>query len=406
MPKRKNVLRIGIDLSPLRHSAHRGIGAYARSLLAALGRVGGQHQYVLFVPQGLKVGEVPAPPKYEMRRVPMPRLGRASALVYSQLLLPLHVGRAGVDLLHFLDVPFNPSHPLAPIYKPVPVVITLHDLTPLYAPAVLRKRRYRWFYRLALWQCTRADALVVDSHSSRADALKARIAEARRIFVAPLAVPAEAAHSDSDSSSGSGSGSGFGLPDLPRPYILHVGSDDWNKNRQAVLRAFTMLVETETVTGVGAVGAGSHLHLVLVGGSTASLSALPDEVRTRIVHHAYLDRQALTRLYAGARVFVFPSRYEGFGLPILEAMQAGVPVVTSNTGAMREVAGDAALLVDPDRPQELAAAVRRVLSDASLACELRERGRARAATFTWERTAHATLAAYKFAVAADRPTRR
>ncbi len=234
MPKRKNVLRIGIDLSPLRHSAHRGIGAYARSLLAALGRVGGEHQYVLFVPQGLRVSEVPRPPRCEIRHVPMPRLGRASALVYGQLLLPLHMGRAGVDLLHFLDVPFNPSHPLAPICKPVPVVITLHDLTPLYAPAVLRKRRYRWFYRLALWQCTRADALVVDSRSSRADALKARIAEARRIFVAPLAVPEEAANSDS--------GSDFGLPDLSRPYILHVGSDDWNKNRQAVLRAFTMLV--------------------------------------------------------------------------------------------------------------------------------------------------------------------
>ncbi len=129
-------------------------------------------------------------------------------------------------------------------------------------------------------------------------------------------------------------------------------------------------------------------------------------MRVRIVHHTYLSRQALARIYAGARAFVFPSRYEGFGLPILEAMQAGAPVVTSNTGAMREVAGDAALLVDPDRPEELAAAVRRVLSDESLACELRERGRARAATFTWERTARATLAAYEFAVAADRRTRR
>ncbi|MEO6457347.1 MAG: glycosyltransferase family 1 protein [Chloroflexia bacterium] len=374
-------MRIGIDLSPLRHSAHRGIGAYARSLLPALERVASEHEYVLFVPGG--VSEVPYLPRHIQCPIPALPFGRASALVSNQLLLPRLLQRYRIDILHVLYVPFNPSHSLAPLWKRVPLVVTLHDLTPLNAPAILRKWRYRIFYRLALWQCKRADALIVDSETSRQDALRAGIAPAERIIVAPLAVPQEPSqrllHEATD----------FQIP--PKPYVLHVGSDDWNKNREGVLRAFARLART------------TNLRLVLVGGSSARLNSLPKELRHRITHYSWIERSSLCRLYAGALVFVFPSRFEGFGLPILEAMSMGTPVVTSNRGAMKEVAGEAALLVDPERPDAIAAAIRRVVASRTLAEQLSARGVLRAAEFTWERTAPATLAAYMFAAKGSTP---
>ena len=361
------------------HSAQRGIGAYARSLLAALERVAPENRYTLFLPGE---SEDDAYPSTHIRRIlPALPFGRASALVANQILLPWLARRPNLDVLHVLYVPYNPSHALAPLWKRVPLVITLHDLTPLNAPVMLRKWRYRLFYRLALWQCKRADALIVDSEASKEDVLRAHIAPPRRIFVAPLAVPDDRAEQISH-------GEGH-LQTPPSPYVLNVGSDDWNKNREGVLGAFALLAS----------GSNSlpNLGLVLVGGSVERLNVLPQEVRRRVMHYPWLDRASLCRLYAGASVFVFPSRYEGFGLPILEAMSAGTPVVTSDRGAMKEVAGGAALLADPERPEAIAEAIRQILGDATLAGQLRTRGSARAAEFTWERTARVTLAAYQYA---------
>jgi glycosyltransferase involved in cell wall biosynthesis len=355
------------------HSAHRGLGAYARSLLAALERTAPRNRYVLFIPDGSTSDLYPP----RQTRVMLSRLpfGRASALVSNQVLLPLLARSYNLDVLHVLDVPYNPSHALAPVWKSVPQVITLHDLTPLNAPIILRTRRYRLFYRAALWQCKRADALVVDSETSKRDALRARVAPARRIFVAPLAVPDEPDELTPTT--------GFNVPS--QPYILHIGSDDWNKNREGVLLAFALLPDE------------ANLHLVLVGGSEDTLEVLPEELRRHVTHYHWLDRASLRRLYEQAAVLVFPSRYEGFGLPILEAMGAGTPVVTSNRGAMKEVAGGAALLADPNNPAGIATAVLRILGDPALAQRLRALGKTRAAGFTWERTARVTLAAYQSA---------
>lgn len=359
----------------MRHSARRGIGAYARSLLAALEQVAPEHHYILFLPAGLESDLYP--PRHVRYNLPRLPFGRASALVSNQMLLPWLARRPNLDILHVLDVPYNPSHPLAPIWKRVPLVITLHDLTPLNAPLMLRTWRYRLFYRLALWQCKRADALIVDSEASRQDALRAGIARSKRIFVAPLAVPDDPAEKLSYGADH------FQVPS--QPYALHVGSDDWNKNREGVLSAFALL-EGDPPKG--------NLGLALVGGSANRLDVLPEEVRRRVTHYPWLDRASLCRLYASAAVFVFPSHYEGFGLPILEAMAAGTPVVTSDRGAMKEVAGGAALLADPERPDAIASAISQIVGNDLLAEQLRSRGAVRAAEFTWERTARVTLAAY------------
>ena len=372
----RDLMRIGIDLSPLAHSARRGIGAYARALVDALGDVGPEHEYVLIGPIALE--GVRLPPRHRLWHLPPVPFGRLSALVSHQAILPVVARQAKIDVLHVIDVPMVPSHPAAPRWKTVPQVITLHDLTPLHAPPLLRKRRWRAFYRLSLGLCRRADALVVDSQSSRDDALQARIAPPDRLFVAPLARPHWGEYLPEPAE----------LP--PIPYGIHIGGDDWNKNRETVLRAFT---EVNVVR---------PFCLALVGGSPATYAGLPAEIRGRVVHYPWLEPATLRALYEHAAMLVFPSRYEGFGLPILEAMAAGTPVITSARGATREVAGDAALLVEPDSAEDIAHAVLRILGDERLAGDLRRRGRAREAQFDWSTTARATLTAYQHALHAPR----
>jgi glycosyltransferase involved in cell wall biosynthesis len=284
-----------------------------------------------------------------------------------------------------LDVPFNPSHPSAPAIKLRPLVITLHDLTPLYSPVVLRTWRYRLFYRFSLWLARRADALILDSEASRQDALRAHIARRRNVFVAHLAAVVEPTERHQEGTQGR---TVQALP--PTPYVLHVGSSDWNKNRDGVLEAFDTL------------SSWPNLSLVLVSGDESWKSVLSEDLHSRVFHYPQVDRASLNMLYAGASAFVFPSRYEGFGLPILEAMMAGTPVVTSDRGAMREIAGPAALLVDPESPQSIADAVRRILQNSEIRGHLVSLGRERASMFSWDTTARITLEAYAHALRASR----
>jgi glycosyltransferase involved in cell wall biosynthesis len=169
--------------------------------------------------------------------------------------------------------------------------------------------------------------------------------------------------------------------------LLHVGHTQPRKNLPTLLRALVLLRQQ-----------GTQVILAQIGGQPdASQRELIQELGLeRAVHFVGpLPDKDLVTLYGVAEVFVFPSFYEGFGLPPLEAMACGVPVVCSNVASLPEVVGDAALAVDPHDVQALAEAIERVLADPALAAELRQRGLERARQFTWERTAQATLAVYR-----------
>lgn len=176
---------------------------------------------------------------------------------------------------------------------------------------------------------------------------------------------------------------------INQPYILYVGSFDARKNLLGLLNAFSKLRQ--------------HLpawKLVIVGArkwkSTPVFEVVQRLQLEEYVHFTgFVEEADLPALYNGADLFVFPSLYEGFGLPVLEAMACGIPVVTSNTSSLPEVAGDAALLVDPMDVEAIAAAMQQVLSDPGLAAELRRRGLEQASKFSWERTARETLAVYE-----------
>lgn len=187
----------------------------------------------------------------------------------------------------------------------------------------------------------------------------------------------------------------YGLPD--RPYLLSLCTLEPRKNIEAAVRAFARLARR---------GELDDLSLVLVGTKGWKFDAIfesiegLEELRDRVVVTGYVDDADLSPIYSGARMFVYPSHYEGFGLPVLEAMRCGIPVVCSDTSSLPEVAGDAALMVSPTDDDALCAALLRLHRDDALRAELSRKALARAATFSWEKTVSATVAAYQKALEA------
>jgi glycosyltransferase involved in cell wall biosynthesis len=270
-------------------------------------------------------------------------------------------------------------------------VMTLHDLMQVLCPELVfpdpRLRpvlRRRWAYAVRR-SMRRAGRILAVSRHSAADGARVEPAAADRIRVTPLGVdhafrpipPAEAIARTRDL-----------LPEGHR-FFLVLGGGYANKNHVAAVLAFARAFRPQ-----------DDLHLVLIQRERT----LPPELR-RALAQAGLDARvhvrggvalaALVALYARAEALVFPSLYEGFGLPVLEAMASGCPVIASNLTALPEVTGDAALSVDPRDLDALAAAMRRIAGDPALRDDLRSRGLARAAEFTWERTARETIEAYR-----------
>ncbi|NEP55029.1 MAG: glycosyltransferase family 4 protein, partial [Moorea sp. SIO3C2] len=177
--------------------------------------------------------------------------------------------------------------------------------------------------------------------------------------------------------------------DFAQPYILFVSTLEPRKNINNLIAAFNYLKQRHQI---------EH-QLVLIGQKGWSYESIFAAIasspwKDHIHHLGYLSDQLVAWFYSNADVFVYPSYYEGFGLPVLEAMTLGAPVVTSNTSSLPEVAGDAAILIDPNQPIELADAIVKVISNSSLREELIRKGKERAMLFSWERTARETLAAY------------
>ena len=174
----------------------------------------------------------------------------------------------------------------------------------------------------------------------------------------------------------------------PAGYILFVGGADPRKNHRAFLQAAAQSRSELGGRAIVLVGDADHPN----GSYRSTVQALGLEQHVR--YTGRLDREDLRRLYAGADVFVFPSRYEGFGMPVLEAMACGAPTITSSVSSLPEVAGDAALLVDPDDVEALGRAMTRLLSNGTLRADFRQRGFDRARLFTWQRAALRTSALY------------
>lgn len=316
--------------------------------------------------------------QYGVRFLPWGR--RLTPLVWSLLDWPpieRWMGDA-VDLVHAVSLGY-------PIATRKPYVVTVHDIGPLTHPEFFTNT-WPWIMKKSLKQALkRADALICVSHATAAeltgyvgDSLGDRIRVAQEGVSTEFFKPADptALLSMTD------------LPPNETPFILATGKISPRKNVPRIIRALSKIAD-----------AVPH-HLVLVGGDGWDTGQVLEEIRKsgiekRVHMPGYVDDDQLRALYSCAELYVHPSLYEGFGLTILEAMAAGCPVVTSNTSSLPEVAGDAAILVDPCDTDEIAEAIRAVCMDASIAGELRQRGWARAKSFTWDRCARKVADVYK-----------
>ena len=355
-------MRIGFDGRSLDAPAG-GVRRYASGLLEALPSVAPESHVVLFGARRRPT----LPGSFEHRSVL--RLAPTN-LGWSLVDLPRAVRKTGVDLFH------APAY-TAPLRGVRPLVLTIHDVSYERHPEWYPYRRdalRRWFYRRS---ALAADRILTDSEFSRGEIHEAYSIPLERISVIPLGVgpPFTGPHAATSPPAG-----------IREPYVLHVGDLHPRRNLGVLVRA---LAKRE--------GRDAPL-LVLAGQDRGERTALAEEAaRRRVSLHftSPVDDSDLVRLYTRAAAFVYPSRYEGFGLPLLEAMACGAPVVAARSSSIPEVVGDAAILADPDSDEDFSQAIARVINDPSTAERLRRAGRSRAAEFTWERTARRTVDVYR-----------
>ncbi len=363
---------LGIDARKL---ADYGIGTYLQGLLGGLAEREIEGGLVVMVtPEGR--GLLPAlPPSWQVVEVEAPGYS-----LQEQLVIPLAAARAGVGVLH---VP----HYVIPLLYPGRLVVTVHDIIHVLFPEFLPSRfglpyartMIRWAVRRARWVIAASQTTANDLKrffGASVDKLKVIPNGALPVFTTPGDVATDQALRARLGICGE--------------YLLHVGNHKPHKNAEGVLKAYQMLVheKREGVPPMLFVG-GFHPDGRLANRARAmGLGAL---VRC-LGHVAHAE---LAALYRGARFFVYPTLYEGFGLPVLEAMASGTPVLAGDVAAVREVAGDAILRVNPRDTVALAAAMRRLLEDGELRAQLAEKGRRRAVAYRWSEAAAATAAVYE-----------
>ncbi|MCU0521881.1 MAG: glycosyltransferase family 4 protein [Anaerolineae bacterium] len=302
-------------------------------------------------------------------------------LWWQQIALPRRVRAARTNILH---VPgFD-----APRWKPCPVVLTVHDLIgmlfPQNLPPVARFYWSRWLPLSVRW----ADRIIADSEHTRHDICRLMGIPHDRIAVIPLGVGPEF-HPIDDPRLLDSTRTQYGLPDR---FILYLGTLEPRKGIDTLIRSYGQM-------------ASDVEHDLVVAGKrgwyTEPLFALVRELELegRVHFAGYVPDALLPALLSLADLFVFPSRYEGFGLPPLEAMACGTPVITSNASSLPEVVGGAGMMVPPDDVPALSAALSQALESCSLRDELINKGLARASQFTWEATAQRTLEVYQDLIA-------
>ena len=277
-------------------------------------------------------------------------------------------------------------HYFAPPRLPCPAVVTVHDVSYARAPELF-SRRDRALFKFVRGSLRRAARVIAVSEFTRGDVSDLYGLDPDKVVAIPNGVsPRFRPLADAETRVGERFG-------IHRPYMLCVGALQARKNVPLAIEAYARLM-----------GRGTDCELVIAGGDRGgNLDVLDAILRTRLTGRVHLvghvEDDELPALYSAARALVFPSLYEGFGLPALEAMASGTPVIASNTTGLAETVGDAGLTVDPTSAEAVAEAMRRVLDDGALRERLVAAGRARAAEFTWARAARATADVYREALA-------
>jgi glycosyltransferase involved in cell wall biosynthesis len=384
----RDALSIGLNLTFLVEESG-GAGRYARELVRAMLEVEPDTEVTAFV--GATAPSRPfhseVADRVEVVRFPVRGTGLPPWHLVAQMgALPVMATRRKLDLVHGL------ANLVPPVSPTMPTVVTLLDVTWAHFPETMHRTATLARKVLAPLCARAADRVIAISDAAKRDIVETLRLDPAKVDVTPLGVRRNEAHNR------------VSADDIRRklgitagPIVLCVAQKREHKNLARLIRAVTANRD-------------GNMQLVLAGESTpheSDLRALAGElgVAERVHFPPWISEAELEALYQVASCFVLPSFMEGFGLPLLEAMQHGVPVACSNVSSLPEVAGDAALYFDPSSEEEITRAIERLIRDRRLADELVRRGLERCSAFTWEETARRTLASYRRAIAGSRRKR-
>ena len=371
-------LRIAMDTQCL-HTARTGVRTYVTKLLDEFAQSGLPHEVVA----------VSGPKGLPRTNVVFRMIDQVLTLAWLHVLLPARLLQGNFDVL------FSPEY-LTPIWSPIPCVVTYHDSAFLRRPQDYNKLWGLMFRLVNLPAVRRADVIAVPSRYAANEGIRYAKFAADRMRVTPLGGPQPGSLAVSEAAA-SETLARFGL--APRSYLLHVGVLERRKNLPILIEALHDLKRE---------GVADALKLVLVGqpGPRPDLNDAPTiratierlGLQDQVILTGHLPQDEVNALFVNAAAYVLPSKSEGFGIPVLEAFAAGVPVICSTAGALPEVAGDAALLFDPDDRAQLVERLTQLGSDPALQQRLVAAGTERARQFTWRQTALATMATFEEAV--------
>jgi len=369
-------LRIGVNALYLIPGGVGGTEIYLRSLLAALAGIDSVNQYVIFTNRETGSDVVPRAANFYSAPQRVRAAFRPTRLLFEQTALPLAVRRHGLDVL------LNPGF-TAPVACPCPSVTVFHDLQHKRHP-----EHFRWFdlpfWRLFLWASAhRSRLLLADSEATRNDLLRFYRLEPDKVRVAPLGVDA----------------SFFELGRRRReldPLLLCVSTLHPHKNLERLVRVFARFHQRRP-----------EFRLVIAGLRGFHTTAVETLIAELGLTHSvrltgWLAREELEQLYVRAFAVVYPSTFEGFGLPVLEALAAGIPTACSAIEPLAALAGEAALQFDPADEDAMLHAIERITTEGELRARLAEQGPPRAAQFPWRRTAEQTLEALREAALSNK----
>ena len=368
-------MRIAINLLYLLPGIVGGTQTYAEELLNAFAALGSDNSYVMFVNEESRSLPLPAAPNFRRVVCPVLAASRFARYRYEQTVLPRQIRSEGCDLLHSLGY-------VGPLSAPCKHVVTIHDLNYVAfktAMSATKRLMLGYFVRNT---ARRADHIITISRFSEQEIVTHLGVAQSKITTIPEACKARACMTDDTDIQALLAGYG-----LSPPYLAAFSSLSMNKNMPRLLEAFARI-------------AGDFSHkLLLIGHIPLEADLMQQAARLgvaeRIVLTGYAPDAHIAPLLQNAALFVFPSWYEGFGLPILEAQRLGVPVACSRAASLPEVAGEGALFFDPYDVEDMARALRTCLNDDGLRDALRLRGFANEKRYSWERTAQDTLHTYQ-----------
>lgn len=368
--------RVGLNAHLLSSEAsyrNAGVSRYIQALLTHLPQVDERFRYLAFIgATDIQVSGWQTQTSLWSTAHPLARI------LWEQGVQPWAARRKKIDLLH------QPVY-VGPVVHTCPTVVTLHDLTFYLYPELFPQSKRIYLQHMTRYTIHHAEAVISVSKSTKSDALRLFSVPEKKITVIPNGVEARMRLLDDP------------MPikalrqryNLPPDILLFLGTLEPRKNLITLLEAYTLLREQKDV----------HHNLVIAGGHGWYYEKVYDAVerlglRESVHFPGYVPDEELPVWYNAADLFIYPSLYEGFGLPPLEAMACGTPVIVSNTSSLPEVVGNAGLTVDPHDPQALARAIYSVLSDPSHRERLAREGRSQASKFSWHATAKRTAKVY------------